>query len=231
MFEAMLFLACVTGAMLGAAVYHQRQARKIHKEYEQAKELIQDIIVSFNKQLQGYEERLNLVGYKVELAVSKIDNMSGSMGKFDRLLEKLNKDLREHKEEYNKVRSQLEELYIKIHDVKKSQEKLTKEFSEIKEAEHERAVETGVRTVIPIKREKALAPLNETEVEVLKILAEEGEKSAPQIRIRINLSREHTARLMKKLYEEGYLDRDTHKIPYTYRIKEEMRSLLKKVES
>jgi len=36
---------------------------------------------------------------------------------------------------------------------------------------------------------------------------------------------------MKKLYEEGYLDRDTHKIPYTYRIKEEMRSLLKKVES
>lgn len=231
MFEAMLFLACVTGAMLGAAVYHQRQARKIHKEYKQAKELIQDIIVSFNKQLQGYEERLNLVGYKTELVISKIDNVSGSIGKFDRLLEKLDKDLREHKEESNKVRSQLEELNIKIHDIKKSQEKLTKEVSEIKEAEHERAVESRVRTVIPIKREKALAPLNETEVEVLKILAEEGEKSAPQIRTRINLSREHTARLMKKLYEEGYLDRDTHKIPYTYKIKEEMRSLLKKVES
>jgi len=45
------------------------------------------------------------------------------------------------------------------------------------------------------------------------------------------LSREHTARLMKKLYEAGYVERETKKIPFEYRIKNEMKKLLKKAES
>jgi DNA-binding IclR family transcriptional regulator len=65
----------------------------------------------------------------------------------------------------------------------------------------------------------------------LEILAEEGEKTAPEIKDRIKLTREHTARLMKKLYEEGYLERDSGKIPYAYRIKEEMLKILKKTEA
>jgi len=59
----------------------------------------------------------------------------------------------------------------------------------------------------------------------------EGPKTAPEIKDRIRLSREHTARLMKKLYEEGYLERDTSKIPFKYRVKKEMEKLLKKTES
>jgi DNA-binding Lrp family transcriptional regulator len=65
---------------------------------------------------------------------------------------------------------------------------------------------------------------------VLEILALEGPKTAPEIKDRIKLSREHTARLMKKVYEEGYVERDTGKIPFKYRIKKEMEKLLKKTE-
>ncbi|MCW4043605.1 MAG: hypothetical protein NWE90_07780, partial [Candidatus Bathyarchaeota archaeon] len=64
-----------------------------------------------------------------------------------------------------------------------------------------------------------------------EILALEGPKIAPQIKEKIELSREHTARLMKKLYEEGYLERDTNKIPFKYYIKKEMEKLLKKSET
>ncbi|HDD70352.1 MAG TPA: MarR family transcriptional regulator, partial [Candidatus Bathyarchaeota archaeon] len=70
-----------------------------------------------------------------------------------------------------------------------------------------------------------------TELTVLEMLSSEGPKTAPEIKERIKLSREHTARLMKKLYEEGYLERDTNKIPFKYRIKKEMEKILKKAES
>jgi hypothetical protein len=35
---------------------------------------------------------------------------------------------------------------------------------------------------------------------------------------------------MKKLYEEGYLDREAGRIPFKYSVKKEMESLLKKTE-
>jgi hypothetical protein len=33
---------------------------------------------------------------------------------------------------------------------------------------------------------------------------------------------------MKKLYEDGYLERDTRKLPYVYSIKEEMLRILRR---
>jgi DNA-binding Lrp family transcriptional regulator len=85
--------------------------------------------------------------------------------------------------------------------------------------------------VVPIKRDKAMASLTDTEVEVLEFLSAEGPKTAPEIKEKVRLSREHTARLMKKLYEEGYLERETGKLPFKYSIKKEMEKLLKKPES
>ncbi len=84
---------------------------------------------------------------------------------------------------------------------------------------------------IPIKRDKALAALTETEIVVLEMLSKEGSKTAPEIKERVQLSREHTARLMKKLYEEGYLEREAGKIPFRYSIKKEMEALLQRVEN
>jgi hypothetical protein len=54
--------------------------------------------------------------------------------------------------------------------------------------------------------------------------------TAPDVKDEINLTREHTARLMKKLYETGYLERETRKLPYYYSIKEEMVKILKKIK-
>src|SRR5712692_7329087 len=45
-----------------------------------------------------------------------------------------------------------------------------------------------------------------TELQVLGLLAEEGPKSAPEIGRVVGRSREHSARLMKKLFEEGYVN-------------------------
>ena len=40
------------------------------------------------------------------------------------------------------------------------------------------------------------------------------------IQITLKKSREHTSRLMKKLFEDGYVQRNTNSKPYTYAITE-----------
>ena len=88
---------------------------------------------------------------------------------------------------------------------------------------------------------RVLAPLRElgtlpsittpTELQVLTLLANEGPKSAPEIGLVVGRSREHTARLMKKLYEEGYIRRDQTRIPFRYSLVERVKQTFKKQET
>ncbi len=70
-----------------------------------------------------------------------------------------------------------------------------------------------------------------TELQVLTMLANEGPKSAPEIGRVVGRSREHTARLMKKLYEEGYIRRDQTRIPFRYSLVERVKQTFKKQET
>lgn len=60
---------------------------------------------------------------------------------------------------------------------------------------------------------------------VLKLLLE-GPKTSRQIESVIGRSREHTARLMKKLFEMGYVSRDMTSKPYTCTITEAGKTIL-----
>jgi CRP-like cAMP-binding protein len=63
-----------------------------------------------------------------------------------------------------------------------------------------------------------------TELQVLTLLTNEGPKSAPEIGRFVGRSREHTARLMKKLFDEGYVRRDQARIPFRYSTVERVKS-------
>ncbi len=135
------------------------------------------------------------------------------------------------------VLSGLSGLEAKLKDIESTQETLRNKITVFEEQIQKISVvppQNEIRNEIvlppiPIKRDKALAALTETEITVLEMLSKEGAKTAPEIKERVHLSREHTARLMKKLYEEGYLEREAGKIPFRYSIKKEMEALLQKV--
>ena len=230
-------LLVLVGALLavtvGAAVEYYRQLRKIQREYEKAKEAVEDIVLSFNRQLKREAEKLELVAYKVEAVSSKNDKALGRSEEVEKRLLALEPKIGVWLKVREEMSARLNEVDKKLRDVVASQEGLTTKISDVeKQAQQPPMIpEARVEAVIPIKREKVLAPLTETELSVLEMLAMEGSKTAPEIKDRIKLSREHTARLMKKLYEEGYLERDTSKIPFKYRVKKEMKKLLKKTES
>jgi len=234
LFDALLVLLGVLLAVtVGAAGEYYRQIRKIRKEYEMAKEVVDDVVLSFNRQLRRQDGKMELIAYKVETVSSKSDRALKKAEENEKQLRSLVSKIDVSVEDKEKLLAQVGEIDKTVRDVAASQEKLAAKVSVLEEQTQQfpMAPETRVEAVMPIKREKALAPLTETELNVLETLVMEGPKTAPEIRDRIKLSREHTARLMKKLYEEGYLERDTATIPFKYRAKKEMEKLLRKTES
>ena len=93
-------------------------------------------------------------------------------------------------------------------------------------------------TVIPeIKRDKLVSVPNITNIEhsnpinyVLHLITNKAMTSR-DIQITLKRSREHTSRLMKKLFEDGYVQRNTDSKPYTYSITQKGLEKVKEIES
>jgi predicted transcriptional regulator len=232
--EVILILVGVLLAVTaGAAIKYYKQLRKVQREYEKAEQVVGDIVLSFNRQIRQEDGKLELVAYKVEAVSSKSENALRKAEEVERKLLPLEDKIGVALEDKEKLLTGLDEVDKKVRDAMVSQEALTAKISAMEEQSQQfsMAPEARIEAVMPIKREKALAPLTETELSVLEMLSSQGPKTAPEIKEKIKLSREHTARLMKKLYESGYLERETSKIPFKYSVKKEMEKLLKKAES
>ena len=67
--------------------------------------------------------------------------------------------------------------------------------------------------------------LDETQVRALKLLGE-GTKDTRQLTDTLDLSREHTARMMKELFELGLVRRNVATKPFVYQITDEGRNRL-----
>lgn len=193
-------------------IYYKKYS-KLRNTYLEARNVVENIILSFNRQLKTDELLINQLRERVDSFKDYMD------------------DVEEVKESVSAVNTDFD---AKIKDLEKRIEELAKSYSDLK-TKFERIYSERIQdfekerieSAIPIKATTALEPLTETELLVLKILVNEGEKSSSQIKERINLTREHSARLLKKLYEEGYLERDMKNKPYKYRIKNEMANILK----
>ncbi|MCS7095543.1 MAG: MarR family transcriptional regulator [Candidatus Bathyarchaeota archaeon] len=234
MIDLFVFLAgiFVTVVIISALGYY-RFLLKIKREYENAKETFKDIILSFKKEIRNVTNALDDIHSRVHIASSKSED---AIKRFESIEEKIK--MMETRvsidPEYLKVlQEKICDVEKRIHNVEASQTVIMDKISLLENKIQqlpEASPEVNVDAVIPIKREKALAPLTETELAVLEILTKEGPKTAPEIKDKIKLSREHTARLMKKLYESGYLERDSSKVPFRYSIKKEMEHLLQRSE-
>ncbi len=217
---------------IGIALLYYKRIRWVHKEYEKAKRVVGDIIISFDKQLERQENKINGITHKADVLFSKNEMIVDKIGKDEAQLATFTSEIKDLSKMVQEVSGRFEVIDKNLGEISKAQKSVTQRVDELEKLEHRplrpKVPEEKIEMAIPIKKEKALAPLTETELGVLEILAVEGEKTASEIKKRIQLSREHTSRLMRKLYEDGYLERDTLKIPYTYHIKEEMLKILKK---
>ncbi len=216
-----VFLASTIAVALG----YYRRMRRASEAYEEAKSVVGDIVISFDKQLQRQEQELETVAHKVGVQAVKTDTLSKRLDEEEGRLTTRLADLTSKAaglSDLENVKGDIEALKTQLKDLAEAQEKLKEQTLPLSDSQ--------IETAIPIRRERALAPMTETELRVLEFIAFAGGKTAPEVKEMIKLTREHTARLMKKLYQEGYLERRSEKAPYAYRVKEEMVEILKKRE-
>jgi len=228
-----VLVTCLSVATVAAAIEYYRYLRRAKKEYERAKAAVDDIVLSFNRQFKREAEKFEVIAYKVESIASKTSGTLDIAKDFGKRMDAVEMKAKADLESAGRVVERLDYVEGKLRDVGTSQEAITRKLADLEEKVRLMpvATETGLEAVIPIRREKAMAQLTDTELSVLEMLVSEGPKTAPEIKERVKLSREHTARLMKKLYEQSYLERETGKIPFRYSVKKEMEKLLKKTET
>jgi chromosome segregation ATPase len=227
-------------ATVASSVEYYRQVRKAQKEYEKAKDIVEDIVLSFNRELNRDADRIELIAFKVEgnsakvdTSLKKIEAVEKKMAPLENQINAFSQGRLDLSSNMTTILTGLTGLESKIKDIEGSQETLRVKVVGFEEQiqKFAAAPEIKIEPVMPIKRDKAMAALTDTEIAVLEMLSSGGPKTGPEIKDRVHLSREHTSRLMKKLYEEGYLEREVGKIPFSYSIKKEMEKLLKKPEN
>jgi DNA-binding MarR family transcriptional regulator len=217
---------------ISALFLYYRRIVTLRQEYDKAKGFVDDIVVSVEGQFRRQRDRVLFVAQKIEDTVLENKKVVEKVEKYDERLADLSRQMVDVPQIEEKFSGQMQEIRNEVEGIKEAQNKVLEKLVEIEKIKREtRVPEAKIEAAIPIKREKVLEPLTETELMVLETIGKEGEKTAPEIREKIGLTREHTARLMKKLYKDGYLERDTHKMPYIYRLKEEMKKILKRRET
>jgi len=207
------------------SIEYYKQISKAKKEYDKAKGIIEDIVLSFNRELKREANRLEIITYKVDANLAKSDNSIERIKNIEKIVVPIKEKINKINEITSTFLSTTSTIENRIQNFDDSNQKINNRIEKLEENLTE-LPEIIRETVIPIRREKALGAITDTEIKVLEVLSFEGGKTAPEMKNKINLSREHTARLMKKLYEKGYLERETRKIPFKYSVKKEMEKFL-----
>ena len=215
-----IFLFLSTSSM---TLFYYLKIRQASKEYLKAKRALDDIVISFNKELQIEEEKFKEIAQKNDV---KIDKALDAVARIEPKITNLEDRLKKIEESTENIAQEQVVLKRKIDSSLKQETEPVKET--ILTSVTTNGQESNIYSIppIPLKREKALSALTDTEVKILELLANQEEKTAIQIRNEIKLTREHTARLMKKLFISGYIERRTDRTPYVYRLKKEMEGLL-----
>lgn len=183
----------------------------------------------FSKRLTGVEEGLRSLSSEIEkLKLSRDRSQISDLV----LLERLQKVEEILQESLTWIKRVADTSYWRVQTQGKLTEPIGQDFNP-------RVPESEVSLPVPVRR--LLAPSGEagalpsittpTELQVLALLADRGPMSAPEIGKAVGRSREHSARLMKRLFDEGYVRRDQTRIPFRYSLVDRVRQSFKKAES
>ena len=201
-----LFVVMIVGSYI---VY--KRVVMAQAEYEDSKDAVRNISSGFTRQVKRMESELDRIESEaLQAKYMANEAMNSGQGTGDATLKGLEK---------------VKELSDRVDTIETSIESMRGDLQKI--ASQPRIVQqVPVTAPIPVEGDNILQQITGTELEVLKMIVDLGEGTVPEIKDVIGKTREHTARLLKKLYEKGYIDRNTSSMPYRYRIRKEIRELI-----
>jgi len=201
-----LFLVTIVASY----IFYQR-IKMAQGEYEDSKDAVRNITFGFSRQVKRMESDLErLERDTLQAKYMANEALANRQDNSDATLAGLEK---------------VKELSDRVDGIEDSIETMKKDLNKL--ASQPRIIQqTQVDAPIPVQGEDILQGLTDTELEVLKMIVDTGEGTVPEIKEIIEKTREHTARLLKKLYDKGFVDRNTSSMPYRYSIRKEIRDLI-----
>ena len=203
-------LAMFVVLVVASYIFYQR-IKMAQMEYDESKGAVQNVTSTFTRQVKRMESEINRIEREA-LQAKYIANeaINAGQGSGDATLAGLEK---------------VKQLNDRVVTIETSLESMRDDLKKI--ASQPRVISQQLVTApIPVEGNNILQQITETEMDVLKMIVDLGEGTVPEIKEVIGKTREHTARLLKKLYEKGYIDRNTSSMPYRYSIRKEIRDLI-----
>jgi hypothetical protein len=210
------------GALLARVMFRRVDVSRM--TFREAKQMLSAMVCSLSRRIEQNEALTKELSDQLQIlsanqARVSVEGLSGDrerllglmqgwMGNVKRVVEKvdgLQKNLRSVEQEVQQMRVRVNRLSVG----------------------GEQRVGTLVTTV-GVVTEETLANLSPTEKGVLELLVG-GPKAAPEIGRLITKSREHTGRLMKLLFEQGFVEREANRQPYEYRLNDKVREVVGRV--
>ena len=210
--ELFFATACLFAVTLAASFIYYQRIKLAQEEYENSKDVIRSITVGFTQQVKKIA---NLIR-NIEIDASEARAIASEAIKVS---QETMETVKETSGERQRIAEKIEDTEKALAEMKEEMQKLTRRPVAV-------PARVDVSAPIPLKQDAVLDRLTPTELDVLTLIEEMGEGSVPQIRERIQKTREHTARLLKKLYDRGFIDRNTSGMPYRYHIRKEIRELI-----
>jgi prefoldin subunit 5 len=207
------------GALITGLVLRRLGISRI--SYLEAKQLLSAMVSSLSKRIEWNEALTRELSEQLQLLNTNQTHLrvEGQTTDDERLLE------------YTRDSNGSMERFIeRVDALQTRQKKLEDDVQEIRyhidRLSSSEEASGGARPVpVGVVTEDTLAKLTPTEKAVLELLAR-GPKAAPEIGRFMTKSREHTARLMKSLFEQGFVQRETDRQPYEYRLNEKVKGVL-----
>ena len=207
------------GALVGGVVLRRLDLSRM--SYREAKQLLSAMVCSLSTRMKQNEMMTKALSDQVQILnanqarvrneaqtadkerlVQYMQDWTGDVKRFVEKVDRLQKNV-------NNVERQFQEMRIQVDRLARFQETNT----------GSRVVPVGVVTA------DILGRLSPTERSVLALLVS-GPKAAPEIGRVMTKSREHTGRLMKSLFEQGFVERETDRQPYEYHLNGRVKDVL-----
>jgi hypothetical protein len=198
--------------IVASYIFYQR-IKMAQGEYVESRESVRRITFGFTRQVKRMESDLDRIeGEALQARYLANEALNSKKVDSEATLADLEK---------------VKELSDRVVVIEKSINNMKKELSTL--VSQPRVViptQNSLDAPIPLQEDSVLQELTDTELEVLKMIVDFGEGTVPEIKEHIQKTREHTARLLKKLYDKGFIDRNTSSMPYRYSIRKEIKDLI-----
>lgn len=216
-----------------ASYTYYKKILEAQGEYIKSKNVIQSITFGFTRQVKRISNQFLDIENNVQDAYIMASEAMKSSDKTLKIVENL-------QIEPNDINEQIVSQQVRLDNHSKLLERQVEILSsydkDIKTLREEvkilaskppiRQIIRDVDAPIPVDESDILAQLTGTEIEVLKLMQNMGFSSVPQIKKKISKTREHTSRLLKKLFDKGFIDRNTSSMPYRYQVRKEVKDLI-----